>query len=162
MIINPLLQSVQIALQNGTQTNAISAMDEVVQFCEEHENGKVFDGWDKELIRLMIAYHWAKKTLIVHQDEVGAIKGVFMWYNCNEDDGWHFINKWHPDREDGDCIFLAFLFAKNTPAFRDLALDFLSQCPEALEKKKIGLRYRSGFPKRVTYDNRLFKKILNN
>jgi len=137
-------------------------MDEVVQFCKDHENGKVFDGWDEELIRLMVAYHWAKKTLIVHQDELGGIKGVFMWYNCNEEDGWHFINKWHPDREDGDSIFLAFLFAKDTPAFKELTLDFLNRCPEALEKKKLGLRYRSGFPKRVTYDNRLFKKILNN
>ena len=162
MVLNPLLQSVQIALQNKTQTNAMSMMDEVVRFCEEHENGKVFDGWDEELIRLMVAYHWAKKTLIVHQDELGAIKGVFMWYNCNEDDGWHFINKWHPDREDGDSIFLAFLFARDTPAFKELTLDFLTKCPEALEKKKLGLRYRSGFPKRVTYDNRLFKKILNN
>ena len=162
MILNPLLQSVQIALQNGTQANAISMMDEVVQFCKDHENGKVFDGWDEELIRLMVAYHWAKKTLIVHQDELGGIKGVFMWYNCNEEDGWHFINKWHPDREDGDSIFLAFLFAKDTPAFKELTLDFLNRCPEALEKKKLGLRYRSGFPKRVTYDNRLFKKILNN
>jgi hypothetical protein len=143
MVLNPLLQSVQIALQNKTQTNAMSMMDEVVRFCEEHENGKVFDGWD-------------------HQDELGAIKGVFMWYNCNEDDGWHFINKWQPDREDGDSIFLAFLFAKDTEAFKDLTLDFLTKCPEALEKKKLGLRYRSGFPKRVTYDNRLFKKILNN
>ncbi len=162
MILNPLLQSVQIALQNGTQANALSMMDEVVQFCKDNENGKVFDGWEEELIRLMVAYHWAKKTLIVHQDELGGIKGVFMWYNCNEEDGWHFINKWHPDREDGDSIFLAFLFARDTPAFKELTLDFLNRCPEALEKKKLGLRYRSGFPKRVTYDNRLFKKILNN
>ena len=55
--MNILLQSVQVALENRTQKNAILAMDEVVDFCVEHENGKVFDGWDKELIRLMVAYH---------------------------------------------------------------------------------------------------------
>ncbi len=162
MTLNPLLQSVQIALQNGTQPNAVSMMDEVVKFCVDHENGKVFYEWDEEIIRLMVAYHWAKNTLIVKQNDEGGIRGVFMWYNCNEDDGWSFINNWEPDREDGDSIFLAFVFAEDTPSFKDLALEFLSKCPSALEKKKLGIRYRSGFPQRVEYDNRLFKKILNN
>ena len=39
---------------------------------------------------------------------------------------------------------------------------FLDLCPEVLEKNKISIRYKSGFPQRVEYDNRLFKKILNN
>jgi len=159
---NRLLQSVQVALENGTQKNAILAMDEVVDFCIQHENGKVFQDWDKELIRLMVAYHWAKQTLIVHYNEDTSVRGVFMWYNCNEDDGWEFINNWEADREDGDSIFLAFLFAEGKDAFKKLTQDFVDKCPEVLTKNKIGLRYRSGFPKRVNYDNRLFKKILNN
>lgn len=160
--MNILLQSVQVALENRTQKNAILAMDEVVDFCVEHENGKVFDGWDKELIRLMVAYHWAKQTLIVHYNEDASVRSVFMWYNCNKDDGWNFINNWEPDREDGDSIFLAFLFAEGKDSFKDLTKDFINRCPEALTKNKIGLRYRNGFPKRVNYDNRLFKKIINN
>ena len=159
---NRLLQSVQVALENRTQKDAILAMDEVVDFCIQHENGKVFQDWDKELIRLMVAYHWAKQTLIVHYNEDTSVRGVFMWYNCNEDDGWEFINNWEADREDGDSIFLAFLFAEGKDAFKELTQDFLLRCPEALEKNKISIRYRSGFPKRVNYDNRLFKKILNN
>ena len=162
MPYNRLLQSVQVALENRTQRDALLAMDEVVDFCIEHENGKVFDGWDKELIRLMVAYHWAKKTIIVHYNNKDNIQGVFMWYNCNADDGWDFINNWEPDRENGDSIFLAFLFAESKDAFKQLTEDFLDRCPEALEKNKIGIRHRSGFPKRVNYDNRLFKKILNN
>ena len=162
MAYNRLLQSVQIALENKTQKGALMAMDEVVDFCLAHENGKVFDGWDKELIRLMVGYHWAKKTLIVHYNEDQEVKGVFMWYNCNEDDGWEFINGWEADREDGDSIFLAFIFAEGKDTLKEITKDFLSRCPEALEKNKISLRYRSGFPKRVNYDNRLFKKILNN
>ena len=85
-----------------------------------------------------------------------------MWYNCNEDDGWDFINNWESDREDGDSIFLAFLFAEGKDAFKELTQDFLERCPEAMEKKKLGIRPRNGMPTRVTYDNRLFKKILNN
>ena len=37
---NRLLQSVQVALENRTQKDAILAMDEVVDFCIEHENGR--------------------------------------------------------------------------------------------------------------------------
>ena len=159
---NRLLQSVQVALENRTQKNAILAMDEVVDFCVEHENGKVFDGWDKELIRLMVAYHWAKQTLIVHYNEDTSIRGVFMWYNCNEDDGWEFINNWEADREDGDSIFMAFLFADGEDAFKDVTRDFLSRCPEVLEKNKIAIRPRGGLPTRINYTNRFFKKILNN
>ena len=85
-----------------------------------------------------------------------------MWYNCNEDDGWEFINNWEADREDGDSVFLAFLFADGEDAFKDVTRDFLSRCPEVLEKNKIAIRPRGGEPTRITYTNRFFKKILNN
>ena len=85
-----------------------------------------------------------------------------MWYNCNEDDGWEFINNWEDEREDGDSRFLAFLFAEGTDAVQQSPPDFVDTCPEVLTKNKNCVRYRSGFPKRVNYDNRLFKKILNN
>lgn len=41
--MNPLLQSVQLALHNGSQADAIELIDKVVDFCIEHENGKVLD-----------------------------------------------------------------------------------------------------------------------
>ena len=159
--MNPLLQSVQIALQNAEQKEAIDFIDRVVDFCVEHENGKVFDGWEEEMIRLMVAYHWAKQTLIVHHNEDETIRGVFMWYNCNRDDGWNFINNWEPDREDGDSIFMAFVFADGKDSFKKLTQDFIDKCPEVLTRNKIGLRYRNGFPKRILYTNKLFKKIIN-
>jgi hypothetical protein len=160
--MNPLLQSVQLALQSAEQKEALAHIDKTVKFCIQHENGKVFDNWGKDLIRLMVAYHWAKETLIVHTHEDGTIRGVFMWYNCNKEDGWNFINNWEPDEEDGDSIFMAFLFADSKDSFKDLTKDFINKCPEVLTKNKIGLRYRSGFPKRILYSNRLFKKIINN
>ena len=160
--MNPLLQSVQLALHNAEQKEALNQIDKAVNFCIKHENGKVFDGWDKDLIRLMVAYHWAKETLIVHTHDDGTIRGVFMWYNCNKEDGWNFINDWEPDRKNGDSIFLAFIFAEGKDSLKEITKDFLYRCPEALEKNKISLRYKGGFPRRINYDNRLFKKIINN
>tara|TARA_R110002050_G_scaffold111022_2_gene224123 strand:+ start:5109 stop:5591 length:483 start_codon:yes stop_codon:yes gene_type:complete len=159
--MNPLLQSVQLALQSVEQEEALKQVDKAVKFCIKHENGKVFDGWDEDLIRLMVAYHWAKKTLIVHKNEDKTIRGVFMWYNCDKSDGWNFVNNWEPDKEDGDSIFMAFLFADGKDSFKELTKDFINKCPEALTKNKIGLRYRNGFPKRILYTNKLFKKIIN-
>jgi len=40
---NPLLQSVQLALQNAEQKEAIAFIDKVVDFCIKMENGKVLD-----------------------------------------------------------------------------------------------------------------------
>jgi hypothetical protein len=57
---------------------------------------------------------------------------------------------------------MAFLFAEDKDAFKDLTKDFINKCPEVLEKNKIGLRYRSGFPKKIIYTNKLFRKIINN
>ena len=91
--MNPLLQSVQIALQNAEQKEAIAFIDKVVDFCIEKENGKVLDGWPRDLIQLLVAYHMAKDTFIVEQDEDGKILGVFMWYNCDEDDDWFFVKE---------------------------------------------------------------------
>ena len=53
MPYNRLLQSVQVALENKTQRDALLAMDEIVDFCIEHENGKVFDGWDTGCIHVV-------------------------------------------------------------------------------------------------------------
>jgi hypothetical protein len=160
MRANPLLQSVQLALQNATQDEAMRHIEEVVDFCIEHENGRVFDDWDRNTVKLMVAYHWAKDTLLVLRDDEGNVKGVFMWYHCNESDDWEFVANWEEDRENSDSIFLAFLFAADSESFKQLTRDFLSKCPEAKEKKLLGMRYRSGFPRRITYTYKLFKKIL--
>lgn len=159
MVKNDLLSSVHTALKNGTQKEALQVIDKIVNFCIEHENGKVFDGWDRETIRLMVAYHYAKGTIIVIFDD-SEVKGVFMWYNCDSKDGWDFVQDWHPDREDSDSIFLAFLFASDTETFKELTKNFISIHPNYSQKKLIGIRYRKGFPTRVEYDSKLFNKIL--
>ena len=71
--MNPLLQSVQIALQNAEQKEAITFIYKVVDFCIAMENGKVLDGWPRDLIQLLVAYHIAKDTFIVEYDEEGNI-----------------------------------------------------------------------------------------
>ena len=158
---NPLLQSVQLALHNGSQAEAIELIDKVVDFCIAKENGKVLDGWPRDLIQLLVAYHMAKDTFIVEQDEDGKILGVFMWYNCDEDDDWFFIQNWTPDRGDGDSIFLAFIFAENNTAFKGITRQFIASCPEFAEKKLISIRQKKGIPTRVSYSSNLFNKILS-
>ena len=158
--MNPILQSVQIALQNGTQAEAITEIDKIVDFCIEHENGKVLDGWSRELIQLLVAYHMAKDTLLVERNEEGNVLGLLMWYTCDEDDDWLFIQNWTPDREDGNAVFMAFLFAEDSESFKELTRNFIFKCPEVMHKKLLGIRYRSGAPKRVEYTTKLFNKIL--
>ncbi len=144
--MNPLLQSVQIALQNAEQKEAIAFIDKVVDFCIAMENGKVLDGWPRDLIQLLVAYHMAKDTFIVEQDEDGKILGVFMWYNCDEDDDWFFIQNWTPDREDGNAIFLAFIFAENNTAFKGITRQFIAMCSKFAEKKLISIRQKKRHP----------------
>ena len=156
---NPLLQSVMIALQGGNQREAMEEIDSIVDFCIQHENGKVFDNWDRDLIRTMVAYHKAKGTMVVTYDE-DDITGVFMWYNCDYNDDWNFVLQWEPDREDYDSIFLAFLFAESTQAFKQITYLFLQQSRALSTDHLLGIRHRNGVPTRVEYDQKLFKKIL--
>jgi len=158
--MNPLLESVQLALQNATQKEALVYIDKVVDFCIEKENGKVLDGWPRDLIQLLVAYHMAKDTFIAEQDAEGNILGVFMWYNCDEDDDWFFVQNWEADKEDGNAIFMAFLFAEDNQTFKQMTHNFIIQCPEVMEKKLLGIRYRKGNPTRVVYSTALFNKIL--
>ncbi len=158
--MNPLLQSVQVALQNAEQKEAISFIDKVVDFCIEHENGKVLAGWPEDLMQLLVAYHIAKDTFIVEQNDDGDITALGMWYNCDEDSDWSFIENWEPDNKDSNGIFIGFLHATSTDLFKKITKKFLEVCPEAMQKKLIMMRHRSGAIKRVKSNHRLFNKIL--
>ena len=157
--MNPLLQSVILALQNGTQKEAIAQIDRVVDFCVKNENDKVFGGWGINIIRLLVAYHWAKGTLLVHETD-GKVDGMFMWYRCNESDDWSFVHEWMPDRPDGDSLFLAFLMATNSRSFRELVLNFLESEPAVFTHKLFGSRLRNGKSTRIVYTPKLFQKLL--
>ena len=160
MQTNPLLQSVQLALQNATQKEALVYIDKVVDFCIEKENGKVLDGWPRDLIQLLVAYHMAKDTLIVEQDKDDNVLGVGMWYNCNEDADWFFIQNWEPDTKDSNAVFIGFLHAASKCLFKKMTYKFLSICPGPLNKKVIMMRHRNGHPTRIESSYRLFNKIL--
>jgi len=158
--MNPLLQSVQIALQNAEKKEAIDFINQVVDFCVEHENGKVLAGWPEDLIQLLVGYHIAKDTFIVEQDEEGRIEGLGMWYNCDENADWDFIKNWEPDDKDANGIFIGFLHATSTELFKKITRKFLEVCPEAMHKKIIMMRHRSHVSKRVESNYKLFNKIL--
>jgi len=158
--MNPLLQSVQIALQNAQQKEAIAFIDKVVDFCSENENGKVLAGWSEELIQLLVAYHIAKDTFVVEQDEKGKIRGLCMWYNCDEKADFSFIENWEMDNKDANGILIGFLHATSTEVLKAITRKGLEICPEAMQKKLIMMRQRSGAMKRVESNHRLFNKIL--
>jgi hypothetical protein len=157
--MNPLLQSVILALQSGTQKEAIAEIDRVTEFCVKNEDEKVFGGWGRDIIRLLVAYHWAKGTLLVHEKD-GEVDGMFMWYRCNESDDWSFIHEWMPDRPDGDSIFMAFLHATSPRSFKELVLNFMQSEPAVFTHKLFGSRLRNGKSTRINYTPRLFQKLL--
>lgn len=162
MHLNPLLQSVQLALQNATQVGALAYVDEIHKFISSGKYGEVLDDWEPELVRLLIAYHLAKDTLLCERDEDGKIAGIVMWYTCNSDDTFQFIADWEPDREGGDSVFLAFLYASSTKALKKLTLSLIEKEPSVLHKKLIGLRMKHGnVPTRMDYTQKLFSKILS-
>jgi hypothetical protein len=157
--MNPLLQSVVASLKAGTQTEAIAQIDRVTDYCMSRNDKKVFDGWDREPIRLLVAYHWAKGTLLVHEKD-GEVDGIFMWYRCNLSDDWSFITEWMPDRPDGDSIFMAFLHAENPKAFKEIVLNFLRFEPAVFTLNLFGSRVRKNQETRIMYSPKLFLKIL--
>jgi hypothetical protein len=157
--MNPLLQSVILALQSGDQKEAIAEIDRVTEFCVKNEDEKVFGGWGRDIIRLLVAYHWAKGTLLVHET-AGEVDGMFMWYRCNESDDWSFIHEWMPDRPEGDSLFLAFLMASSSRSFRELVLNFLATEPAVFTHKLFGSRLRNGKSTRIVYTPKLFQKLL--
>lgn len=157
---NELLQSVVLALEKGTQREALAYIDAVTDFAVANESDKVFGGWGRETIRLLVAYHLAKGTLLTQARE-GKITALFMWYRLNEGDGWEFIHEWKADRPEGDSLFMAFLHATDNPSFKAIVIDFLKKEPLALTLKLFGSRLRNGASTRITYTPRLFTKILN-
>jgi hypothetical protein len=124
------------------------------------ENGKVLQGWDKDALRQLVAYHQAKGTLIVLSDDQANIQAVGMWYNCDENDDWSMIQNWSADAKNGNAVFMAFLYANSTSAFKQVILKFIEREPDILWKKLIGVRYRKGVPTRTEYTAKLFSKIL--
>ena len=159
--MNQLLQSVQLALQSATQKEALAYIDKVTDFCIEQENGRVLPDWPRESIRLLVAYHMAKDTITVVHDADGDVAGTLVWYRCNDDDDNSFFLNVEPDRKDGNAIFAALLFAKDTSTFKQIIRNFVLKCPEVMYKKTIGLRRRTGGDRRVEFPTKFFNKILN-
>ena len=158
---NPLLLSVQVALEKGGQEEAIGFIDKVHRFISSGKYGEVLDDWSTEEVRVLIGYHIAKGTFICEQDEDGRIEGVLMWYNCDNDDTWDMVTCWQMDKPQGDSVFMAFLYAKNNAAFKKVTLGIIAREPNVLWKKLIGLRMKSGVPTKMNYTTKLFSKILS-
>jgi hypothetical protein len=158
--MNPLLQSVQLALKNATQKEALVFIDKVVDFCIAKENRKVLEGWDRDTVRLLVSYNMAKGTFLCTESEDAEITGVLMWYNCNYEDDWELVKSWKADDRNGDTVFLAFMWASNTKDFKKLIMNLIINEPTVLSKKLISLRTKKEQPTKIDYSTKVFAKIL--
>jgi len=121
-------------------------------------NAYVLNHFDEEVVRILIAWHYLKKTLIYHTTD-GEVDGLFMWYRTNDKWTWDDILNWTPDDPTGKCFFLAFLWAEG-PALRRMTLELIDRQPEVIRGRLFGCRERQDGPRIVEYDQRLLVKIL--
>jgi hypothetical protein len=80
-----------------------------------------------------------------------------MWYNCNYEDNWKFVEEWHLDDKNGDTVFLAFMWASNTKDFKRLIMNLIVNEPTVLSKKLTSLRTKT----KIDYSTKVFAKILS-
>ena len=83
-----------------------------------------------------------------------------MWYNCDYTWDFSFIENWEEDKEDGDTIFMAFLFAESNDVMKELIHDFIDKEPDMLIKNLVAMREKGGYPRRVDVSKKYFSKIL--
>lgn len=158
---NPLASSVAAVFAQNKQTQALARFREIADYCRAHENGRVLRNFiEQDMLEVLIAYHEAKGTLTVLRLPDGAICGVHMWYRCNSD--WEFddVVRWTPDDMEGDAIFMAFLYASERGALKEMVYDFLQKEPDALVKRLITSRFKGGSQQRIDRDVRYLHKIL--
>ena len=133
--------------------------DQLYEFTTaSEENAYVLDHFEPKVVRLLIACHYLKNTLIYHTAN-GKIDGLVMWYRCNDQWDWDDIVNWTPDDPEGNCYFLAFLWAKGN-ALRRMTLELIDRQPEVIRGRFFGCRERQDGPRVVEYDQRLLVKIL--
>jgi len=125
---------------------------------KNEDNAYVLNHFDEEVVRILIAWHYLKKTLIYHTTD-GEVDGLFMWYRTNDKWTWDDILNWTPDDPTGKCFFLAFLWAEG-PALRRMTVELIDRQPEVIRGRLFGCRERQDGPRIVEYDQRLLVKIL--
>lgn len=98
-------------------------------FCQNRTEN-LLPHWPRDHVALLVAYHFAKETILYVRDQEGRILGVFMWYMATEDQTWEDLEDWAEDAENPTCIFLAFLLATDTHALHAMAREFLRIAPD--------------------------------
>ena len=101
-------------------------VDECLRYMDENDDGTVFGGGDEEARRMLVSYHMAKQTLVLHRDSIGMLDGIIMFYRFKGDWKWRDIETWRPDDADGKTIVLVWMHAKNNQATREMILTWLN------------------------------------
>tara|TARA_R110002051_G_scaffold154782_3_gene226959 strand:+ start:14732 stop:15367 length:636 start_codon:yes stop_codon:yes gene_type:complete len=141
-------------------THLVELFDRLYDFIySTPENVEVVHNFDPEVVRLLIAYHYLKGTLVWHSTE-GEIDGLLMWYRC-QDWTWDDIIAWKPDDKDGDSFFLAFLWSK-PGGMRGLCLQLIAKVPEVITHRLLGLREKKDGPRLIEWSQKLLVRVLKN
>jgi len=128
-------------------------IDECLRYIDENDDGTVFGHGDERARRLLVSYHMAKQTLILHRDDVGMLDGIIMFYRFKGDWTWQDIEEWRQDDPDGKTVALVWMHTKNNKATREMIKTWLAanddweECRyQAFRKNRI-IKY----PKRVLW-----------
>ena len=147
-------------LDRGMPLELRSLVEELYRYTlQSDDNAEVLHDFPERVVRVLIALHFSKGTLIYHRDHRHEIDGLLMFYRCNQEWTWEDIREWKADDPKGDSFFLAFLWA-GPGAMKDMCIDLIRKVPEVITHKLLGLREKKDGPKLVRYDQRVLVKIL--
>ena len=122
--------------------------------------GRVFRGWSREQVKIMLAYHAAKKTLVYYQLFGGQVAGLLTWHRTPPGAGWEWVEQWKEDVPGGD-VLLAHAFADSAMVRRFGCMEFLRRVPDAPNVPVRAYRWKRGEPRLVLYPFKNFIRLLS-
>jgi len=156
---NPLLAQVLQAIKANTQKSAISFFNEVVDYCESRETGKMLPDCPRSRKVALIAYHFAKGTLATSRDPNGEINGLLMWYRCKPGTERKVVKDWLTDTDDFNFLF-AYAYSDGDKALRSLILNTIQIDPDCLVSDLVWYRHKGKKRREVKTDIKFIHKAL--
>ena len=124
-------------------------------------NKEVVRNYPEEVVRLLIAYHYFKKTLAYNVNAEGEIDGLLLWYRVNEDWDWKDIEAWTPDDPNGNSFFIGFCWAA-PGKMRELLIQMIDRAPDVIGSRLFAVREKKDGPVLVEWSQKTFIRALKN
>ena len=131
-------------------------VDECLHYLDEHDDGTTLGGHKEKAKRFLMNYHIAKKTMILHRDDMGMIDGMIMFYRFKGDWKWKDIEDWRQDDPDGKTIVIVWMHARNNKATREMIKAWLNcnddwkECEYQAFRKNRVTKYPQSILRRMT------------